>query len=117
MARPKGPIRKFKVSCIWPSSPKVWREAVDMVDEGTARQSFEALRGMHYAVEVTIIFLRPNTTRAFMARYTTGRWDRHGRLVYQHTGEMIEYMPAWALGRQEKEEAGVGTGGTEADRS
>lgn len=102
MARPAGPLRKYTVHCAWPVRPKVWRLAVEMADEPTARTSTEALLRMHHAVAVTITFLKPNKARSLDGRFPTAQWDCHGRLVFRHDGEMIEFMPKWALGLKEK---------------
>lgn len=102
MARSPGPLRKYTITFIWPSCPGSWREAVVLVDEKTARASFEALRRMHYAVRVAVTFQKPNTLKTFIATYPTGEWDRVGRVVYRHEGERAEFMPAWCLGLDDK---------------
>jgi hypothetical protein len=99
--RPLGPFKRYTVEFVWPSEPGRYREAVVGVDEQTARRSVDALRGMHYALQVKISFSRGTTSRTFLRSCVVAQWDRLGNVTFRDTGEYSEFIPSWVT-RYEK---------------
>lgn len=98
--RPPGPIRKYTVSCAWPTHPKRFRVTVDSTDEATARESVAALLRMHFSVQIVMAFFKANRTNECLGRCTAARWDQSGNVTDQHLGEFHEYIPGWITGRE-----------------
>lgn len=78
-------------------NPDRMRTAVMEQDEKTARDSAHALRDMHYAVQIDMVFRSADPEKS--GRVTAARWDRMGRVIYRHTGKFQKYIPGWVTGQ------------------
>lgn len=98
--RPKGPLRKYTIECMWPSNLGSWRTTVAEVDEKTARRSAAALKRMRHPFRVKLTLISPNKKRTPLGSHLISRWNRQGEIVEIHEGGMRFYMPSWALGEE-----------------
>lgn len=96
--RPAGPLRRYTISCAWPSSPERFRVTVGSVDEKTAKESAYALSRMRHSVRIEMSFHKAGPSRELEGECLAAQWKPDGLVHMRHTGKFKDYIPAWATG-------------------